>query len=450
MAGVTQSDQITHRNIFRVLVAGFSVVIVLLVAAGAIGVNTARSIKETAAGLVREQLVTTRLMDEVEREQEVLNAAFYKLSRAPNPEDREHVLSQLDGADREIQRIVAEAKGSSQEQLWGDLSQATSGFSTEARRLLAGNDLSNYSSRDLFHRHEEVTMRVAQLISAGYQRALKTQTEIEHRSQTLVEESLLLLGACLAAALLGAVFTVRITSQLFRKMEWQAGELSRVSWYLLENQETTARRFSHELHDELGQALTAVKANLVALESETSGDKTRLEDCTHLVDEALRNVRELSQLLRPTILDDFGLDASLRWLGERFMQRTGIEVEYQSSFSGRLADETETHLFRIVQEALTNVARHSRATRVQIHLWQEGQRIRLMLGDNGRGIEKRDGEQAGGMGMIGMRARARSAGGELAIQTRPGDGVVVEAWAPLRSERDKIKQEGHDPHSVSR
>ena len=86
-----------------------------------------------------------------------------------------------------------------------------------------------------------------------------------------------------------------------------------------------------------------------------------LEDCLHLVDEAIGNVRQMSQLLRPTILDDFGLEAGLRWLGEGFAARTGIEANFDSSFSGRLPDETETHLFRIAQEALTNVARHSGA-----------------------------------------------------------------------------------------
>jgi signal transduction histidine kinase len=240
-----------------------------------------------------------------------------------------------------------------------------------------------------------------------------------------------LLTGCLLAALICASLTVRITAQLFHKMEWQTGELSRVSWRLLETQETTARRFSHELHDELGQSLTAIKANLGALAPGDSAEARRIEDCRKLIDEAIRNVRELSQLLRPTILDDFGLDASLRWLVERFTERTGIEVDYRSSFTDRLADETETHLFRIVQEALTNAARHSGATRMSIHLRREDERVCLSLSDNGRGIETKDEQFFSGMGMIGMRARARSAGGELTVRTRPGDGVSIEAWAPL-------------------
>ena len=147
-------------------------------------------------------------------------------------------------------------------------------------------------------------------------------------------------------------------------MEWQTAELGRVSWHMLEDQEATARRFSHELHDELGQSLTAVKTNLTALASAGPAESPRLADCLHLVDEAIGNVRQMSQLLRPTILDDFGLEAGLRWLAEGFAARTGIDVQVESTYSGRLPDDTETHLFRIAQEALTNVARHADAKHV--------------------------------------------------------------------------------------
>jgi signal transduction histidine kinase len=209
-------------------------------------------------------------------------------------------------------------------------------------------------------------------------------------------------------------------------MELQSEELSRVTWHMLESQETAARRFSHELHDELGQSLTAIKANVTALDPLTPPDPARLEDCCRLIDEAIQNVRELSHLLRPTILDDFGLDAGIRWLAERFGQRTGIEVDYKSSFDGRLADQTETHLFRIVQEALTNVARHSGATRVAIELARNGERVHLTVRDNGHGFT---GNGSAGLGLVGMRARAQSVGGELEVKS--SDGVSVDLWAPL-------------------
>jgi len=213
-------------------------------------------------------------------------------------------------------------------------------------------------------------------------------------------------------------------------LEWQTAELSRVSWHMLEDQEATARRFSHELHDELGQSLTAVKTNLTALKSSPGENGGRLADCLHLVDEAIGNVRQMSQLLRPTILDDFGLEAGLRWLAEGFAARTGVDVHVESNYSGRLADETETHLFRIAQEALTNVARHSGAKHVGITLASTGDQISLTVRDDGRGLLS-TGAKTRSMGMIGMRARARSAGGDVSISGDRGHGVLIEVRVPL-------------------
>jgi signal transduction histidine kinase/exonuclease VII small subunit len=420
------SDPVTYRKILRVLVIGFSAVIALLMAAGFIGLKSAQLIQENSAEIVHNALVTTQLIDELQREQDTLNAAFNKLSRGPELFERERLLSQLDDADQAVERIVAEAAGTAQAALWRQLSIAVQGFSGEARRLLVRKNVPTYTSRDLLRRHEEVTAIVAKMIANNSSRALAAQTRIDQRSAQLVTESLGLLGGCLLLALASAIFTVRITTQLFRRMEQQSSDLARVTWHMLESQETAARRFSHELHDELGQSLTAIKANVTALDPATPPDPARLEDCRRLIDEAIQNVRELSHLLRPTILDDFGLDAGIRWLAERFGQRTGIEVDYRSSFSERLADQTETHLFRIVQEALTNVARHSGATRVVIELERSGKRVHLTVKDNGHGFSDHG---ASGLGLVGMRARAESVGGELQIKS--SDGVAVDLWAPL-------------------
>ena len=441
--------QITDKSILRVLIGGFSLVIILLLLAAFVGIRSVQSIKASAARLVSEQSVTTRLIDEIQREQVTLNAVYYMLGGKAERVDRAEVLGEVNDAEQTISRVADQARGDAAKgdpakddtdgKIWDDLRRATHNFSMEARRLLALQDAPTLSSQDLLERHEQVIKVISKLIASGQNRSLAAERMIDTHSRKLVSESTVLLGACLLLAMVCAILTVRITANLFRQMEWQAGELSRVSWHMLENQETTARRFSHELHDELGQSLTAVKSNLMALNSSAQPLSGRVADCIALVDEAIRNVRELSQLLRPTILDDFGLEAGLRWLSEGFTQRTGIEVEFSSNLPERPSEETETHLFRIAQEALTNVARHSGASNVIMNLRAELDSIHLDFSDNGRGFAEPDGASPHGLGMIGMRARARSTGGGLKVISRPGGGVRLEAWAPAAAKANESK-----------
>ena len=436
-------QHITDKSILRVLITGFALVIVLLLASGYLSVYNAQQIRASAEQLADEQVVTNRLLDEIHREQGALNAVYNNLSQEPDSVDRDQILSQLNEADRGIDQIVATGVGTRDEPLWKELRAASTAFSAEARRLLALEDAESLSSYDLLERHEQVIEIVRKLVARGSARSAQAQRELTRRSGRLVNQSVTLMSVGLLLALVIAVLTIRMTAGLSRRLEWQAGELSRVSWHLLENQESAARRFSHELHDELGQSLTAVKANLVALAAPEP--HKRFDDCLRLVDEAIKNVRELSQLLRPTILDDFGLDAGLRWQCERFNERTGIEVRYDSSITVRLPDETETHLFRIAQEALTNIARHAKATRVEMSLHRDGGKVRLRISDNGKGLDESERAGPRGIGMTGMRARARSAGGELDVRSSDR-GVTIEAWVPSTV----VKDEQEDTNLISR
>ncbi len=424
--------QITHQRIFRVLIGGFSLVILLLLGAAIVGIRNIQQIQENAASLVREQAVTNRLIGELQHQQTSLSEVFSILARDPDSVDYDHMIMQLDEADRDINRISAEGAQTEERALWDRLQHASLTFSAEARRLLSDENAETYLTIDLFRDHEAFVSVIARLISAEYRKVNAAQAQIDLRSSQLLEASLLFSSASVLLALLFAVVTVRMVLSLTRNLEWQTAELGRVSWHMLEDQEATARRFSHELHDELGQSLTAVKTNLTAIQPPDEQGRERIADCLRLVDEAIGNVRQMSQLLRPTILDDFGLEAGLRWLCEGFMARTGIAVNLQSTFSGRLPDETETHLFRIAQEALTNVARHAGAKHVEMRLESQGDQIRLCVQDDGRGLTASPNGR--GLGLIGMRARARSAGGDVTVQSRPGEGVLIEVRVPLRHE----------------
>jgi signal transduction histidine kinase len=425
--------QITTQNIFRVLVAGFGVVILLLVAAAIVGIRSVRSIQENAANLVREQAVTNRLIDELHSQQTSVSEVFSVLARDPDSVDFDRIMAQLDEADRDIARISAEGSQTAESLLWSRLKRTSTDFSREARRLLTTENVQTYASVDLFREHEAFISILARLLESEYRKVSEAQAQIDRRSSRLFTQSAIFAGGSVLVALVLAGLTLRMAAQLIRGMEWQTAELGRVSWHMLEAQEATARRFSHELHDELGQSLTAVKANLTALDSNGSFRRERLEDCLNLVDEAIGNVRQMSQLLRPTILDDFGLEAGLRWLADGFAARTGIEVKVDSSYPGRLPDDTETHLFRIAQEALTNVARHAEAKHVTLTLGPAGDAIRLAIQDDGRGLPDRPSPRRG-LGLIGIRARARSAGGDASIRSAAGQGVLIEVQVPIRNE----------------
>jgi signal transduction histidine kinase len=432
---------ITHRTIFRVLIAGFALVTMLLLAAAVVGVRNIQSIQRSARSLLREQSVTNGLIEDLDRQETGLSEVFSILARDPDSIDSDAITAQLDAADRDIERISQAGARTAEAGLWARLRMASADFSREARRILAVENPQTYASIELFRGHEAFVRVAGKLIESEYRKVSAAQAQIDRQSSRLRDVSLLFASLSVALALVCAAATLRLTSQLIHAMEWQTAELGRVSWHMLERQEATARRFSHELHDELGQALTAVKTSLTALGG-APGDQRRLADCLALVDGAIGNVREMSQLLRPTILDDFGLEAGVRWLTEGFAARTGAEASFHSNFSGRLPDETETHLFRIAQEALTNVARHSGARRVEVGLESRDGEIRLTVRDDGRGMRldrplapapPAAGRPAA-MGMVGMRARARSAGGDLTVHSRPGEGVLIEVRVPITHE----------------
>jgi signal transduction histidine kinase len=299
------------------------------------------------------------------------------------------------------------------------------GFTIVVLLVIAAAYVGYQGSRSIHENAQELVR--GHFVSSG--RGAELESQIEEQSQRLLDELELVLGVCLLMAAGCAGVTVYATRRAFRRMEWQAEELEQVSWQMLQDQEVVARRFSHEMHDELGQSLTGLKSMLKRMDG--PGFEQSRAECVTILEEALAGVRELSQLLRPVILDDFGLDAGLRWLTERFADRTRIPVEYSSECPRRLGETLETHLFRIAQEALTNVARHSGATRVQLRLAVAGPEVLLRITDNGQGMKEAV-QRKMSLGLVGMRARARHIGGDLAFKDAPGGGLQVEVTAPVR------------------
>jgi len=310
--------------------------------------------------------------------------------------------------------------------LWDRVRGAGNDFIDESRAVIrSGKPPSNA----LYRKHQILLDALADLASTSVTSKGDAQKEQSERASRRIRSSVILLAIGLTVAIVGAAFTALAVMRMFQRLSWQAAELSRLSSRAMSDQEETARRLSHEMHDHFGQTLSAIEANLVAMKHMREFDAVRMEDCLALLKEAVGNIREVSQLLRPSILDDFGLDASLQWLVNGFAERTGLTARYTSSFHERLSDQQETQLFRIAQEALTNIARHSQATKVHVELAAERSRVRLSINDNGKGL---DPAYTGvGLGLTGMRARARAANGLLRMESQPGAGLAITVEVPL-------------------
>ena len=217
-----------------------------------------------------------------------------------------------------------------------------------------------------------------------------------------------------------------------------AARLQVLSRRLVEVQEEERRHLARELHDEIGQALTAIGIGLQAAKKAREGAvASYLDDCIGLVDGAIRQVRHLSLDLRPPMLDDLGLVATLRWYVDRQAQRAGYRARFiADAVEIRLDPALATAAFRVAQEALTNVARHAKARRVLVSVRRRDGSLRLAVRDDGVGFDSgaalRCGARGAGLGLLGMRERAALLGGRIDVRSRPGRGARVLLTIPLR------------------
>jgi signal transduction histidine kinase len=215
----------------------------------------------------------------------------------------------------------------------------------------------------------------------------------------------------------------------------QRGGLERLSQRMLTQHEEERRRLSRELHDETAQVLSAVKMQLgVLAESLGSEERTRLARAQTLLDDGIRGIRNVTDALRPSLLDDLGLVPALRSLGESFGARGVFSVAFDAdSAAPRLDDATELALFRALQEGLSNVARHAEAKRASVKLRTDGPVVTLTLTDDGKGPGELDParlEREGHMGLAGMRERIEALGGSVELRSAsPGTTLVIKVPA---------------------
>ncbi|HYR23711.1 MAG TPA: PAS domain S-box protein [Chthoniobacterales bacterium] len=201
-------------------------------------------------------------------------------------------------------------------------------------------------------------------------------------------------------------------------------------------QEEERRHLARELHDEIGQALTAAKINLQAAMEESDPAKSkRIQETAAILERLLGQVRQISLNLRPAMLDDLGLVPALRSLLDELGRRASVAVRFSAkNIPENLDPEIQTTCFRIAQEAITNAVRHAGATQIDVDLRREDGSFRLQVHDDGRGFEMPSPQsQTIGLGLLGMKERAALVGGRTKITSAPGEGTTVDANLPLTS-----------------
>jgi signal transduction histidine kinase len=271
-----------------------------------------------------------------------------------------------------------------------------------------------------------------------------------------------LLLTLVAALLLGlglAWFTMRQILHLenqdrlrYEEVVDARSQLKGLSARLEAAQETERRALSRELHDEVGQSLSAVLVELRNLSAGLgirSGEQSRghVETVKGLVENTVRVVRNMALLLRPSMLDDLGLIPALKWQARECAKRTSMDVSVATELdSDDLPDEYKTCVYRVVQEALNNCAHHSRATIVRIRVKQTPDRLTLVIQDNGQGF---DAAHIKGLGLLGIQERVARIGGISKIHSQPGEGTILSVELPFAIEIEGTDAHETHSHSVS-
>ena len=307
------------------------------------------------------------------------------------------------------------------------------------------NNSASFIRREVIPRRLAVMQIAEEIEGLNNQNLLAQRAEVTRRHAAFREELYTLLGRSLFVGLLLAVPAVIRLRVLERRSEDQKNraqeaeaQMRQLSQQLVATQEEERKKLSRELHDHVGQMLTALRMELGRIDRVRAAGDNRvaaaLNECRQLVDDMVHIVRDLALGLRPSMLDDFGLQPALEWLARDFTRRSNVPVELQATGAlDALGEQHRTCIYRVVQEALTNCVRHARATAIRVHVRADDDHIDVSVSDDGVGLDPQ--RRAGGFGLRGIEERVRELGGSISLASGAGQGATLAIRLPLTEER---------------
>lgn len=436
------------------LTIGYGLVLVLLLFNGYMSIKKMEEVKQKNYLINNNYALSTQLLSRMQADILLMGLAIRNYLFVSEP----MASSYYEGTLREIKRSIDDtsreynylATLEDERENWPKLRREVEDYWKAAQEVLALHKQQRFDeAKDLLisMAKKESLFKIANhLISLNRQAAEGEQERLIGIYASFRKNIIVYTAACLSVGFLVAFLASRhvvrlqqeILEQHQRGLENKAN-LQRLAARLVTAQEEERKAISRELHDEIGQALTAIKINLSMIERKLpTSEKSlheRVAETRSIAEQTLEEVRELSQILRPMILDDLGLIPTLQWYIDKFSKRTGIDVRFAAlDIDERLPVELEVHLYRIVQEALSNISRHAQAKKAKVSIRRYGSALQLSVDDDGKGFNPKDacrGNSGRGSGLIGMQERAMHIGGTFKINSSIGRGTHIYVEVPI-------------------
>lgn len=434
----------------RLLLVGFGGILLLLALTGLNTVSVLRTIQTRNEGIRQDYLNRERILEQLRSDVYLSGTYARDLLLEPDPARADMHRNELEAAQARIESMIAEygrILRSGERLAFQQFEQEVSAYFDSLRPAMQWNAEERralgyqFMQKSLLPRRM-VIVHLADQISSINQKQLEAGNRQVaalfadfRRSLITILLVTLACGIALAAASVYRILRLeRLSAARFEEVVQTRAALRDLSARLVEVQETERRALSRELHDEVGQSLSAL---LLAIDNVSAGlpqdsnfePRTQLLEIRRLAERTVTAVRDMSLLLRPSMLDDLGLVPALQWQAREVSRNNHIRIDVQADAASEdLPDEHKTCIYRIVQEALRNVTRHARARSVQIQLTHPDGALRLMIQDDGQGFVP---EREKGMGLLGMEERVAYLKGVFEVNSQLGKGTVINVNLPL-------------------